>query len=69
MSNETCLTRARAAVNAHRFGTPEWEAAMVQVRALVAAANAARPAEPFCSVDSGEHPTVIITGNKAKVIR
>lgn len=65
----TQIAKARAAVNAHRFGTPEWEAAMVQVRALVAAASAARPAEPFCSLDSGEHPTVIITGNKAKVVR
>ena len=65
----TQIAKARAAVNAHRFGTPEWEAAMVVVRALVAAANACRPAEKFCSVDSGEHATVIITGNKAKVIR
>ena len=31
------LAAARAAVNAETFGTPSWEAAMVVVRALVAA--------------------------------
>jgi hypothetical protein len=29
------LKAARAKANQHKFGTPEWEAAMIKVRALV----------------------------------
>jgi hypothetical protein len=32
----TNLKTARAEVNKHKFGTPEWEAAMEVVRAIVA---------------------------------
>ena len=56
------LTAARAAVNALTFGTPEWEAAMVKVRALVDQINAAAPREEFCSVDSGVHRTRLRSG-------
>jgi hypothetical protein len=56
------LKAARAKVNEFKFGTPEWEAAMQTVRTLVAEANAARPVEEFCSVDSGEHRTRTLNG-------
>ena len=56
------LKAARAKVNTFRFGTPEWEAAMAEVRRLVEISNAARPAETFCSVDSGVHPTRLLDG-------
>jgi len=54
----TNLQIARAEVNKHKFGTPEWEAAMAIVRSLVAAQSAAKPRETFHSVDSGEHPVM-----------
>ena len=52
------IAKARAEVNRHKFGTPEWEAAMQVVRQLVEAHDAAQPREAFHSVDSGEHPTM-----------
>jgi hypothetical protein len=42
----TEIETARAAVNAETFGTPEWEAAMAKVRALVAA----QPTKPSLNV-------------------
>ncbi len=44
----TNLEAARKNVNAHKFGTPEWEAAMVIVRQLV---EQATTVEPMTSVD------------------
>lgn len=56
------LKAARAAVNAETFGTPAWEAKMQIVRDLVEAADNNRPAEEFCSVDSGWHRTRQLDG-------
>lgn len=63
MSNQVAqLKAARAKVNRETFGTPAWEAAMQVVRNLVATVDAARPAEEFCSVDSGVHRTRLSNG-------
>lgn len=56
------IAAARAVVMQHKFGTPEWEAAMQIVRDLCAAEMAARAPEPFTSVDSGWHPTRLLDG-------
>jgi hypothetical protein len=56
------LTKARKVVNGLEFGTPQWEAAMQKVRALVSAQDAANPKETFCSIDSGQHPTRLSDG-------
>jgi hypothetical protein len=56
------LQAARAKVNAETFGTAAWEDAMQIVRDLVSAANTARPAEEYCSVDSGIHRTRLPNG-------
>lgn len=58
------LQAARQVVRGHTFGAPEWEAAMVRVRALCAELDASRPREEFCSVDSGEHRTRLLDGRK-----
>lgn len=62
------LTAARAAVNRETFGTDAWEAAMRDVRALCRQidADSGLRAEPYCSVDSGIHPTKLSDG---RVIR
>ena len=56
------LAAARAVVRDLTFGTDAWEAAMIEVRRLCAIVNAERPAEEFCSVDSGIHRTRTLTG-------
>jgi hypothetical protein len=56
------LKSARAAVNSLEFGSSEWDQAMATVRQLVDRINEARPAEVFCSVDSGVHPTRLQNG-------
>jgi hypothetical protein len=56
------IKAARAKVSQHKFGTPEWEAAMQVVRRLVAEHDAQQPAEEFCSVDSGWHRTRLLDG-------
>ena len=56
------IKKARAAVNALQFGTAEWEAAMVVVRALVQKQSDAAPVEEFCSLDSGVHRTRLLSG-------
>ena len=61
-SAEAALRNARAEVGRHTFATPEWEASMRIVRHLADAVNAARPPEPFCSIDSGQHPTRRLDG-------
>jgi hypothetical protein len=53
---------ARATVNALEFDTDAWEAAMVAVRSLVDQISAAKPAEEFCSIDSGIHRTRLLNG-------
>lgn len=45
------LAKARAAVRKETFGTPEWEAAMVTVRALCTAISDATPRFEHTSVD------------------
>ena len=45
------LKAARKVVNTFKFGTPEWEAAMIIVRRLVDEVNAARPAFKHTSID------------------
>jgi hypothetical protein len=45
------LAKARAAVNAETFGTPEWETKMEVVRALVQAETDAAPKVPYTSID------------------
>lgn len=62
MFNQQQLKQARAVVNAQVFGTKEFEAAMDVVRALVEKMQADRPAEEFCSVDSGFHRTRQLNG-------
>lgn len=56
------LKTARATVNELEFGTDAWEAAMVAVRTLVDQISAAKPAEEFCSIDSGIHRTRLLNG-------
>lgn len=56
------LTEARREVNRHAFGTDAWETGMVEVRRLVAAIDAQRAPEEFCSVDSGVHRTRLRDG-------
>lgn len=51
MTTAAALKTARAEVAKHRFGTAEWEAAMVVVRALVNQANAERAPFEHTSVD------------------
>lgn len=62
MTLEKQLQAARKRVCQLTFGTPEWEAAMVIVRALCAQVDAAKPQEEFCSVDSGWHRTRLRDG-------
>ena len=62
MSDTNQLTAARNKVNSLTFGTPEWESAMQIVRDLCAKIEAAKPQETFCSVDSGWHPTRLLSG-------
>jgi hypothetical protein len=61
----TKLKAARAKVNEHKFGTPEWEAAMTVVRAICAEVEVSKPQEEFCSVDSGVHRTRLPNGRVA----
>jgi hypothetical protein len=56
------IKAARADVNALEFGTDAWEAAMAVVRGLVDQISAAKPAEEFCSIDSGIHRTRMLSG-------
>jgi hypothetical protein len=51
------LKAARANVGNFKFGTDEWESAMVVVRALCEELAAVTPKVEFCSIDSGEHRT------------
>jgi hypothetical protein len=50
---EAQLKAARVVVKSLTFGTDAWESAMVVVRRLVDEIQAAKPAEEFCSIDSG----------------
>lgn len=45
------LEAARQVVRGLTFGTPQWEAAMVTVRALVDQVNASRPPFVHTSID------------------
>jgi peroxiredoxin len=51
MTKQAALKTARAEANKHQFGTREWEAAMVVVRALVNQVNAERAPFEHTSVD------------------
>jgi len=59
------LKAARATVKTLQFGTDAWDAAMVVVRQLVEQIEAAKPAEEFCSIDSGIHRTRLSNGRIA----
>jgi hypothetical protein len=59
------LKAARATVNSLEFGTKAWKSAMVVVRQLVETIDAAKPAEEFCSIDSGIHRTRLLSGRIA----
>jgi hypothetical protein len=59
------LKAARATVKTLQFGTEAWDAAMVVVRQLVEQIEAAKPAEEFCSIDSGIHRTRLMNGRLA----
>jgi hypothetical protein len=56
------LKAARATVKSLQFGTEAWESAMAVVRQLVETIDAAKPAEEFCSIDSGIHRTRLLSG-------
>jgi len=56
------LKVARATVNSLKFGTDEWEAAMVVVRNLVEQLNAYLANKEFFSLDSGIHRTLLLNG-------
>jgi hypothetical protein len=56
------LQAARATVNNLDFGTDAWETAMAIVCQLVEQISAAKPAEEFCSIDSGIHRTQLLNG-------
>lgn len=45
------LKAARAEANKHQFGSPQWEAAMKRVRALVEAEIATAPRFAHTSID------------------
>lgn len=66
MSLSKQINAARKVVNGLEFGTQEWEAAMQVVRDLVAKHDAQQPAEEFCSIDSGIHPTRLLNGRVIK---
>ena len=51
MTTAQALKIARANVNKLTFGTPQWEAAMAEVRALVEAINAAAPRFEHTSIE------------------
>ena len=56
------IRAARDNVRNYTFGTDEWEAAMEVVRGLCRELDAITPKEEFCSVDSGEHRTRLLSG-------
>jgi hypothetical protein len=56
------LQAARVTVNNLDFGTDAWETAMAIVRQLAEQISAAKPAEEFCSIDSGIHRTQLLNG-------
>jgi hypothetical protein len=60
------LEAARAVVNAIDYSAIDWQQkwddAMAPVRALTAQIDAAKPAEEFCSIDSGVHRTRLLSG-------
>jgi len=62
----TALKAARVAVNAQTFGTPEWEAAMTKVRALVAELDAI---EPPAALPSGTFLMVERSGRRARLVK
>ena len=64
MTTKTALKTARAKVNAETFGTEAWELAMKNVRVLCVKLDSETglSALPFCSVDSGIHPTRLSDG-------
>jgi hypothetical protein len=60
------IEQARKVVNSLQFGTQEWESAMQIVRDLVAKHDAQKPAQEFCSIDSGFHSTRLLSGRIVK---
>jgi hypothetical protein len=69
MSLAKQIEAARKVVNKFKFGTQEWESAMQIVRDLVAKHDAQQPAEEFCSIDSGVHPTRLLNGRIIKAAK